>query len=436
MSCEVFDAFPQATEHLSESIHQLAYQRSLPLNIIPRARFPLEVGKTITSFIIGNQYPPSVEEAWHCMVGQNGCGEWSDSYGQRFTPTLSGSGDCSVCWNDCYFGYRQHAYAPERFALRGPVICIDEHLFSHSPAQFVNQYVRALAKRVQLSLENRHLNVYMHLVPKWSASADFQKCDPGGSLTSGCAPQTPDMGNCPPPTSRLTQEMLDAVALDLIENGAPDAADTNGWVTLGPAGPLFTLLIGAEASNNILLDNDHLRADFNFSYASKGEDNPVLRRIAAPVIIKNFRHVITIVPPRFNYYEGVGWVRIPPHILEAGTKGYRSVINPAWQAAAYEAAIVMLPQVMTERVFPPKSSVGDLKWEPQNYAGEWIWKTGGSEICTETGEEYPTYDPTKKLGRHFCEYMHAYEPVFPEHGALILFKRCPTATFETITCTS
>jgi hypothetical protein len=406
-----------ATESLNDELYRRASWKGIFINLIPRSEYSQGTGLTQSTFTIGRSEPTSDEETWSRITGSTLTGGDADS----------GSGACSVQWNDTQWGYKEQTYSPEQFGLRGPIICQDDLIFNFKAARFLEAYITALEKRSRRSIENRLMNIYMHLVPKHSATASFPEYA-GGSLTNGVSPSSPSLVGVTPPTSELTQEMLDKVAGILNELGASDP-NSSGWINLGDDGPIYPLYIGQEASQDIQLNNSELRQDYRWA-----EPMALLKRIGATRVIRNFRHVINLFPPRYNYLAG-NWVRIPTWIMPStaphASKGNVAVINPQWLTAAYEGALVLNPWVFHEENIRPVNSAAGLTWEAKSYMGEWDFKTGGREI-----DDAACYDPTKKLGRHFAEYKHAARPIFPEFGRLIIFRRCPVTNFGTVTCAS
>jgi hypothetical protein len=223
--------------------------------------------------------------------------------------------------------------------------------------------------------------------------------------------------------------MLDSVAISLIEEGATDP-DEAGYVTLGPDGPVYPLIIGHEASMNLLKNNSDLRDDIR--YATQGEGLPgaaLLTRMGATRQLKNFRHVPVTVPPRFSYAAGTGkYTLIEPWVSSAGTKGTVYNLRSTWKNAAYEGAFVATPWVFKSRAVRPDSQVSNLSWDPKTYMGDWRWITGAYKFDTDCT------DPFADRGAHFAQFMHAPEPIFTTFGAFIIFKRC-VSSFTTVTCT-
>lgn len=409
MSCaSPFDAFRMATESLGPELYRRASFKNVWLNVIPREEYPSNTGLTQSTFTIGRSEATSDTETWSAVAAN--------------------PNTCNVTWNDVQVGYDERTYSPEQFGLRGPVICQDELIFNFAAPSFLEAYLQQLTKRSERSIQNRLQNIYQHLVPKHRAHATDAGTQYGAG--TGAAPTGATINGVPVATCQLSQEMLDEIAAQLNEEGASDA-NSSGWINLGDDGPIYPLLIGQRQSQEIQLNNSELRQDYRWA-----EPMQLLKRIGATRVIRNFRHVINLFPPRFNFV-GNQYVRVNTWRMANGTKGTVAQINPDWQVAAYEGAFVLNPWVFHEQLVRPVNAAAGLNWMAKDYFGEWLFLTGGKEI-TDNTEQAGTdcYDPTRKLGRHFAEYKHAAKPIFPSYGRMILFKRCELTDFSCTTCVS
>jgi len=377
-------------------------------------------GVVRSAFTIGRSEPASEEESWESIGVASG----------------SNDGSCGITWNQTYVGHKEVTYKPEMYGLRGPLICQDDLTLHWMSADFWEKYFQALEKRNVKSITHRLANIYMNYVPKAAANSDFNFM--AGDPDTQPPATSVNLSGLAEPQCELIQDYLDATALELIEEGADDP-NTNGWITNGPAGPVFPILIGVEASNKLLLNNAELRNDYNQAYNSLGDANPVIQRLGASRTIKNWRHVITRFPPRWSYSGGT-FTRVPAFSMSAAaanaTKGQVAITNPDWRnpaTAPYEGAIVLNPWVMTEEVLRPVNSLPGAKWMPQNYFGEWAFVTGNDAMISTDDSCTGITDPLHTRGRHFAQYRHAAKPIFPTYGRLIVFKRC-AAAYDCIAC--
>ncbi len=120
MACpNVFNAFAVATESLAQDVYKRASYRSMWLNMIERGEYPQGTGLTQTSFTTTSIEPTAAEE-WSAITLATG------------NPGSNG-GACDVTYNDVPVGYDAVTWSPERFALKGPLLCKDDLTFDHRP---------------------------------------------------------------------------------------------------------------------------------------------------------------------------------------------------------------------------------------------------------------------------------------------------------------
>lgn len=411
MSCpNVFNAFAVATESLAQDVYKRASYRSMWLNMIERGEYPQGTGLTQTSFTTTSIEPTAAEE-WSAITlatGENG-------------------GACDVTYSDVPVGYNAVTWSPERFALKGPLLCKDDLTFDHRVEAFLRVYLEKLSIRAQRSWETRYQNMFAKFAIKAVADSSFTQVEtiPSGVnelpwVQTGSSGQSLNQS-----TSELTQEMLDVAAATLIRNGATNP-DSSGFISYSSDGPVFPLYIGLEASQRIAQNNPAFRDDLRYADMGSGTGAELLKRIGANRVIKNFRHVPNLFPPRFTYGGGK-YTLVQPFTSSSGTKGTVFSVNPSWVSAPYEAAFVVTPYVFKSHIVRPVNRVGDLSWMPTNYMGEWQWVTGAYKLDVDCA------DPLEKKGQHYAEFIHAPEPIFTNQGMTIIFRRC-TGSLTQIIC--
>jgi hypothetical protein len=292
MSCpNVFNAFAVATESLAQDVYKRASYRSMWLNLIERGEYPQGTGLTQTSFNTTSIEPTAAEE-WSAITLASG------------NPGDNG-GACDVTYNDVPVGFNAVTWGPERFALKGPLLCKDDLTFDHRVEAFLRVYLEKLSIRAQRSWETRYQNMFAKYAIKAVADSSFTQVEtiPSGInelpwIQTGSAGQALNQA-----TSELTQEMLDVAAATLIRNGATNP-DSSGFISYSSDGPVFPLYIGLEASQRIAQNNAALREDLRFADMGSGPGAELLKRIGANRVIKNFRHIPNLFPPRFSYAGG------------------------------------------------------------------------------------------------------------------------------------
>lgn len=410
MACpDPFDAVAIATEHLSNDIYETAVPNSFWLNAISRGKYDGGRGLTTTTYQMANLRPDNDQNVWTPI---------------SLISAESLQGPCAVTFKEVAWGYDEHTYSPLEFGYQGPVICRDQLLFStkEKVTAFFSKYIGDMARLIETEWSNHYQFLYIELSNKMSLVGNGEIVSFSHSPTAGNWPTTA-------PTSELTQCYLNDIAARLNAVGA-NTPDGKGYITMADQGPVYTLEIGQEMSNKLTSVNAELRADYRFADMGKGDQSTLMQRIGATRILFNFRHKVVLNPPRYTFAGGV-FTRVNYWDIVAATKGEKAVVNPAWLAAPYEAAIVVNPKVfMSEILAPMNATAPGINFDPINWSGEWKWVTGRDAF-----EDPTCFDPYHNRGRHFAIMRHAPKPMLPEYGWTILFKRCqpqctPTCSYD------
>lgn len=415
MSCTApFEALAYATEDLDMYIYKEAHADSIWLNLIKSDTYPLNVGTERTVFGVGKTEPTAGDGSWTLVDIAAGATESViDSVAEL----------CEDNWTDVEWGFYSRVYNPEKSQLRGPVVCREDLLFSHNPLGFFQLYMHEIMIRSKREWERNFEFHHVELSRKAIATSNFETTQYAQTALTGMT--------CP--TCELTQEMLESVALRLMDDGATNP-DENGFFTWGNAGPVFSLYIGAQQSARLLRQNADLREDYRHVYSGAGaEGSPLTKRLAASRTIGNFRHIINQKPRRYTC-SGGNFTLVQPYINatdEAG--GSVQANNPAWWSAPYEGTDVLSTDLFVSEKVPPAPRASGIPFNHKTYMGEWDFVTGAYKWDTDCP------DPNENKGRHFGNFMHAPRPnplgIF-KYGWHIIWKRCIGASFECTTCSS
>ena len=401
MACpDVFQALKLASESLGKTVQRKATARSVWLNAIPKGAYPLGTGLTQTSFQIANSMPRNDELAWEKIA--------STGSAANTVELLEDGGLCARDWQDVEWGYSEQQYSPERISIRGPNVCQSNLKYHHSTDAFLRAYVEEITKHSKRMLENKLQNEYM----KKSRQVTFTGAAGSGAIDDSAVGTDDVSAATLNASAALLQEHLDLLAVKLIESGATEG-DSNGWIELGPNGPVFPLIIGMEASNALLKADSNLRTDYNY-----GAPTELLKAMGADRVIGNFRHIVITNPPRWTH-STTTYTRVSEYEASSETAGVGVQRAAAYNAATHESAIVLNPSVMKQLVVP-STTPGNLGFTPENYTGDWKFITGAYKWG---GTNADCDDPLEVNGRHVGTYEMAFEPVFGEHGATVQFVR-------------
>lgn len=419
MGCPaVFDQFAQHTESFLDEIYATPSPNTFFNDLIPKAEYAHGQGLTRSVFTSGRSLPTDNNPAFERVALTDG---------SNYT------GSCGTTYNLVHNGFFKRDYSPEKFGWKSDVICADDLIYSWQVESFIPRYIEQLSHNSKWTIHFRYKSIYDHFIPKGvvcPAGAETFTLDNGGS---GLPPEEPVLA-FPQSQGELTQDVLDAVALQLMYQGADTDPQDNGFFGYGNEGPLFTLDIDATLSQQIFKNNAERRTDLRFAWEGAKDMSPLLRRLMAARQLGNFKHLPNLYPTRYTYSGGAYHEVNTWQIDTTATKGQPSQMKPtdAWLNAPYTGTRVLSSNVFTSEIVRPVTSVGGLNFPARPYMGEWKFITGGNNIQV-TGSTL-CEDPFEKLGRHYAEFSHAPRPVKPAQAALIISKRC-VDSLECVSCT-
>lgn len=413
MPCDVFQSFKTMSEHLNPELYSHLRLQDYWLELIDRTTFPENTGYEQTVMTINNVEPPSVTPAW------NAINKVSD---------VNTQGPCAQDYIDVNWGFDERVYAPEQIQFQGPVFCKDEFTFDYLTDEFIDGYVGQLAFVTRRIWSNRYQEHYLSLTSKYFAGSPDGLLHDGVYLAPGTAQATiPNIEA----TSQVTQDMLDEISYRLINIGATSGVpDPKGYITMGPDGPLFPILIGLQMSKLLTYQTGPQNAAYLWASAGMDGASELMKRIGATKVLFNQRHIPCMFPPRWNYDHTTGYTRIQTFLEVAATGGgVNHIINPAWNIATHEAMFFLNPFVMRSEVVSPEVNAGGLPFDPASYYGDWVFEQGAYRIFPP-GEGCA--DPLNKFGRHFAEFKHGIRPIHPDWGVTVVFKRCTNSPFKVL----
>jgi len=401
MACtSVNDIMKYATESLGNELYQRARLNDIWQNgsLVEKAEYPANTGFEQTSFTLNNS-EPSETSAWEAVESIDG---------------ETGSGACAENREEVTVGFDERVWGLERKQYDGPVMCLDETSFTHNPTAFIGGYVNRLYDYTKRGYSNRVQEHFISLSTKYFAGDS-------GTFTAGTtlAPTAPNAtGLTTQPTSAITPDILEELAVYLLDKGVDGhtSALEHSYILPSSSGPLFTLYGGQQTIAKIFRADPDRREDIRYADMGESNDARLLKRLGATQSFGNFSMLPNRIPPRYTW-NGSNLVRVPAFLTSAASgKGTQAVQNPAYQTAPYEAILIPNPLVMKCHVVRPQT--GGLDFDPKGYMGDWNWVTGAYKWDTDCP------DPLNKKGRHFAEFMHAIEPIFPDYGLTVFIKRC------------
>lgn len=380
MAYDIDQLLTNESGRIGPDIHKRSIRRSIwTSGLIESGLFPEGMGSEISTMVWEASMPTN-QPTW-TSVGFN------TGSGNNCVPTAEVIGTAQTL----------RTYGLKQTALEGSPLCVNDVRFSVMfPKQLANMF-QNLQNNVFYTWQDRNRDEYIRLAEhKAIAHTDAM---PEGSASF---PLTP-------PTSKLTQGILDNYYLNLTLDGAGEYAD--GMVQ---GQPQFTLVTSAETSKAVLRQNSDIREDFRWAFTGKGDISPLLAPFGVKYSYSGFIHMIDPLVPRWEFELGA-WVRVDPYVLEATTNGTRAVPNPAYRTATYEDSIIFLKSVYKRLVPKPLTNPGGgVKFDPISYMGEFRW----------LNIPHRTENPDGNIGFYRAVLASGSEPILPNHGIVIRHLRC------------
>jgi hypothetical protein len=192
-----------------------------------------------------------------------------------------------------------------------------------------------------------------------------------------------------------------------------DGASTNAMGRENGA-PLFLLVTSAETSENLIWqytrNGEKLSTDLRYA-----KPNELLAPLGIERSYFGFFHAIDMHLPRFKLDADAGFVRIYPYIRStSATKGYRWDVNPAYEAAPYEASILYHKDVCSYLVpKAPSVTPAGADFDAPSYRGDFKW----------VNIKDRTTNPDGLVGYYRAVFGTGTKPVQPYFGYVIIHKR-------------
>ncbi len=291
-------------------------------------------------------------------------------------------------------GYTTRSYNLVKKAIESEEICVEDTRDAYE----VDEQVASMFKNMRDSVA---------YIWKRRAQLEYTRISQHKIIATHGLPEA--AGDFPPipPTSVLTQKLLDQLYVDLVSNSAQE---DGGSLNMVGGAPQFILVTDMMTSNAILREDQTQNA---FLWNSDR-----VKELLAPLGINRsylgFMHTIDLLPRRFNFTGGA-WVEVQPYVTGAATNGYKSVLNPAWKAAPYTDSYIFLPSVMSFAVPDSINSVGSgTSFNPQSYIGSVKW----------LNILHKTDNPDGNQGFYRAVIATGTKPVHPEFGYVVRHLRC------------
>lgn len=384
-SCNALNSlFTKKSGSIAPTIQKRMVGKSIVLDHIKRGPFPDGEGTVINVMTVERSFTEDADDAaWTAVTASTG----------------TGNGACLPATTTVGTGQTLRQFQLYRKALESQDICLEDLRTDFQISQQLGLTVASLTGAVQWELEKHAINEYIRL------SGNLINAN---SLLSEGSAGAFDLAH--PPTSVLTQGMLDTAYMKLFRDSQGDGA-------FGRSGAAFvyTLMCSPETSMNLRNQNAAIRDDFRYAFQGDQLKSPLLEGYGIDRAYGNFAHNTVPHMPRYDLV-GNQWVRRNYWVKSSTTSGNKFEVNPLYTAAQYEVSMIFNPLVY-EWLVPGQLNApgGGVKYStPDYFPASFTWKNIPDRVC----------NPDGTIGFFRAVLASASQPGHPEYGYCFLHLRC------------
>lgn len=389
------DLFTRESGRIVPSIQKRMMGKNVLIDRIDRGPFPDGMGYQLNVMTVERSITSDADDAaWTAITPSTG----------------SGNAACLPATSQLTTGQTLRQFQLYRKAVESQDICLEDLRTDFQIAQQLGITVDNMGMGVQWELEKHAINEYMANSNYWlTANSLFPNY-----ITT--AQQTFDAAF--PPTSGLTQGMLDQIYMALFRDSFGDGA-------FGRSGAAFiyALICSPEVSRSLIKDNADIRQDFRYAFEGDRLESELLRPYGVDRSYGNYAHIPYAKMPRYDYVNGAYVRRSYWDASPSATKGKAPVVNALYLAAQYEVSIVFNPLVYKWLVPGALNSPGGTTRfsTPDYFPATVKWLNIPDIVC----------NPDGTIGRFRAVLASASMPIHPEYGYIVLHKRCAPLLNET-----
>tara|TARA_Y100000401_G_scaffold25439_1_gene17746 strand:- start:4442 stop:5761 length:1320 start_codon:yes stop_codon:yes gene_type:complete len=387
------DLIKQSTfpEGMGYQLSTLIYDRALPLS-------PINKDFTDSGISVGVDFSP--------IGSTHGTASNGMSANQQDQTLAMGTEKASV--NTLDFTKVQKSYSLERAIIESPRINVEELRYTAHRTEQLRAIMDILKEATRNSWEERYRDEYSKLcdnVVECSTTGTATNTNLEGTVITDINVDTGNNG-CDI-DANISNKILDDVYFKLVRAGA--GANAYGREN---GRPVFSIVLSSEASYQLQTEAG-FRDDVRYNNARVSD---LIAPLGVEKSFRGFYHLVDDLAPRFTFNASTDKLeRVDPYTVSntSGSATNKVIVNTAYDSADYEAAFVLVDNVMESLIPAPVTNASGLKFDPVNYKGEFKW----------TNIPDVTLNPDGTIGFFRGILASASKPIKTNFGYVILFQR-------------
>jgi hypothetical protein len=352
-----------------------------------------------------------------------------DQSGDVANTKFFGSGDLSGDVNLIDFTKSLKTYSLERSIIESPRINVEELRYAAHRTEQLRAIMELLKESTRNSWESRYRDEYGkmcdNIVYAKTASSvtvggkegvaltDLDVDDTSEGTAGGAASGDGVEDDVLDVTANISNKLLDDIYFKLVRAGA--GANAYGREN---GRPVFSIVCSSEASYQLMTEAG-FRDDVRYNNAKVSD---LIAPLGVEKSFRGFYHLVDDLAPRFSGITADKLVEVQPYTVTtpAGSTTNKVIVNTAYDTAPYEAAFVLVDNVMESLIPAPITNANGLTFDPVNYKGDFKW----------TNIRDVSLNPDGTIGFFRGILASASKPIKTNFGYIVLFKRTSTTPAE------
>jgi len=439
----------QEANRIGNDIHRQTLHTSPWLDLIKQSTFPEGMGHTLSTLVYDRALPLQAEginlaetvaglgSNWRAMgttygtsvngmtAGQQDQVGTADGSGGQYSSSGEASGDVNLI----DFTKTLKSYSLERSIIESPRINVEELRYAAHRTEQLRAIMDILKDATRNTWEQRYREEYGkqcdNIVYAKTASSVTATGKEGVALTDldvddestggagGAASGDGTEDNVLDVTANISNKLLDDIYFKLVRAGA--GANAYGREN---GRPVFSIVCSSEASYQLQTEAG-FRDDVRYNSAKVSD---LIAPLGVEKSFRGFYHLCDDLAPRFSGINSDKLVEVQPYTVTtpSGSATNKVITNSAYDTADYEAAFVLVDNVMESLIPAPITNASGLKFDAVNYKGDFKW----------TNIPDVSLNPDGTIGFFRGILASASKPIKTNFGYIILFKRTSTTPAE------
>lgn len=425
----------QEANRIGSDIHKATLHTSPWIDLIRQTTFPEGMGYQLSTLIYDSALPltPAGEELGNAGGGAAGTpgvafsavgttGADGNSVGYT-----SGQQDATSALtpNKIDFTKTLKSYSLEKGVIESPRINVEELRFAAHRTEQLRAIMDLLKEATRNAWENRYRDEYGKVCDNIVYAKDgagtpavnskFTSGHEGTKLLDVVVDRDTTTGdgadnNTLDCNANISNALLDAIRFRLIRAGARDNA-----YGMENGSPIFSIVLSSEASHKLKTEDNEIRQDIRFNNAAVGD---LIKPLGVEQSFRGFYHLIDDLAPRFSDVDDSDGKLHPVYPFTHNATTKKIEVNELYNTAQFEAAFVLVDNVMESLIPAPITNANGLTFDPVSYKGDFKW----------TNIPDATINPDGQIGFFRGILASASKPIKTNFGYIILFDRTETSS--------